>query len=120
MYIPRPPLISSSFLQYLAPGANNSTYTTVPTSIYELSEHHGLPFYRIQYLQTWPVTRGYRDDVQCQVITGYGPNPTDVPAPLRHAIKLLVAHMFANLGETVAEIPPAIAMLIDNYRFKEF
>lgn len=119
LFIPRAPLISSTFLQYLAPQATNNVYTTVPTSIYELSWRHGIPFYRIQYLQTWPVTRGYRDDVMCQVVMGYGPNATDVPAPLRHAIKMMVVYLFANHGETPAEMPQAITRLIANYRFKE-
>ena len=120
MYIPRPPLISSTFIQYLAPQSSNSVYTVCPTSIYELSQHRGIPLYRLQCLQTWPITRGYRDDVMCQVVTGYGPNPTDVPGPIRQAILLLVAHMYLNRGEVVAQLPPAIGALMGNYRFKEF
>jgi uncharacterized phiE125 gp8 family phage protein len=120
MYIPRPPLIQSNFLKYLAPQATNNVWTVCPTTVYELSWHRQIPFYRIQYLQTWPVTRGYRDDVMCEVVTGYGANPSDVPLPLRQAILLLVAHLYANRGEVPAALPQAIDRLIGNYRFKEF
>lgn len=120
LYIPRPPLISSTFLEYLAPQATNNVWSTVDPSIYELSSHREIPFYRIQYLKTWPITRGYRDDVRAQVITGYGPNPTDVPPALRQAILLMVGHLYLNRGEVPAQLPTAIDRLIGNYRFKEF
>jgi uncharacterized phiE125 gp8 family phage protein len=124
MYLPRGPLISKvgdadQWLKYIPPGAANNVYVTVPTSIYELSEHRKIPLYRIQYLQTWPITRGYRDDVCTQIVTGYGPDGGYVPGPIKQAILLLLTHMDLNRGEVPAEMPTAIDHLIANYRFKE-
>lgn len=110
------------WIKYLTPGAsaNPSGLITLPTSIYETSEQNEIPYVRQAFLQTFPVTRGYRDDVTMRVVLGYGPNPEDVPQPLRHAIKLLVAQLYANRGEIDAELPSAITHLIEPFRLKEF
>jgi hypothetical protein len=110
-------------VQYLLPQAlseSPSSYVTLPYSVWETSQENQLPFIRMAYLQTFPVTRGYRDDVTATVVCGYGSRASDVPMPLRHAIKILVAFLYANHGEMPAEIPQAIDMLIGPFRFKEF
>lgn len=125
LFIPRPPLrycelaTSINAFQYVAPGAATpSTYTTVPAATWELSAENQRPFLREQYCQTWPTIRGYKDDVTVKAISGYGGAAADVPMPIRHAIKLLVAHLYANPGDTTPEKwPPAIDALIAPYRF---
>ena len=102
------------WIQYLPPQGNSAgpnSYYTLPYSIWETSAENGLPYIRAAWLQTWPITRGYRDDVTAQVVCGYGQLATDVPLPIRQAIKLLVAHMYANRGEVPAEMPKAIDAL---------
>jgi uncharacterized phiE125 gp8 family phage protein len=111
------------WVKYLRPQSTDAgpdSYATLPTSTYETSQENELPFLRAAYLQTYPVTRGYRDDVTAQVVCGYGPTPQDVPGPLRHAMKLLLTHLYANRGEVPAAVPPAIDALIGPYRFQEF
>jgi len=113
-----------SWIKYVPPTgqpiADPQSYLTLDGSIYEVSAQNQLPFLRLQYLRTWPITRGYRDDVTAQVVVGYGSDPGDVPMPIRQAIKLLVAHMYLVRGdEPPQEMPPAINHLIQNYRFKE-
>jgi hypothetical protein len=108
------------YLQPQALSAGPGSYATLPTSIYETSMENELPFIRAAYLQTYPVTRGYRDDVTAKVVVGYGPKPQDVPQPIRQAIKLLVSHLYANRGEVPAELPQAIGHLIEPYRLREF
>ena len=124
MFIPRPPLQSVASIKYIPPTVqpqpDPASYLTLDTSIWEVSSENQLPFVRLQYLRTWPITRGYRDDVTMQVKVGYGDAPSDVPMPIRQAIKLLVTHMFNVRGdEAPQEMPPAINHLIQNYRFKE-
>jgi hypothetical protein len=110
-------------LSYLLPQAISaapSSYVPLPYSVWETSQENQLPFIRMAYLQTFPVTRGYRDDVTATVVCGYGSRASDVPAPLRHAIKILISHLYFNRGEMPAVIPPAIDHLITPFRFKEF
>lgn len=97
-------------------------WTPVPSTIWELSEERELPFARLQYLQTWPITRGYRDDIHIQVQLGYGPNPSDVPEPIREMILLMVANRYMNRGDVAGDLPiPERAWnLVTDYRFKEF
>jgi hypothetical protein len=112
-----------SYVGYLLPQAISeapSAYVTLPTTVWETSKENELPFLRMAYLQTFPVTRGYRDDVTAIVVSGYGPKPSDVPMPLRQAMKLLIAYLYANRGEVPALPPQAIDHLIGPYRFKEF
>jgi uncharacterized phiE125 gp8 family phage protein len=52
---------------------------------------------------------------------GYGDEASDVPDPLRHAIKLLVAHWFEQrepvvLGAAAQEVPATVAGLLLPYR----
>lgn len=117
MFVPRPPLQTLSWVKYTPP--QGGSLVTLDTSIYETSAENQLPFIRLQYLKTWPITRGYRDDVTAQVVTGYGSTADSVPAPIRQAIKMLVAHMYLNRGEVPAELPPAMYTLIEPYRLKD-
>ncbi len=52
---------------------------------------------------------------------GYGDEADDVPEPIRHALKLLIAHWFENrepvvLGEAPQEVPATVASLLLPYR----
>src|SRR5215213_2973580 len=59
--------------------------------------------------------------IEIDVEVGYGSGPSNVPEPLRQAIKLLVAHWYENrgliaVGQSVAVLPTAVAALIAPYR----
>jgi uncharacterized phiE125 gp8 family phage protein len=59
--------------------------------------------------------------VELDIETGYGEAADDVPQPLRHAIKILVAHWYENrgliaAGHAVAVLPASVAAIIAPYR----
>ncbi len=58
--------------------------------------------------------------IELDVVCGYGAAATDVPEPLRQAIRLLVAHWYENRGlaaiGTVTVLPSTVAALIAPYR----
>ncbi len=59
--------------------------------------------------------------IEIDVTVGYGDAGTDVPEPLRQAIRLLVAHWYENrgliaVGHEVAILPQTVAALIAPYR----
>lgn len=57
--------------------------------------------------------------IAIDVVAGFGASPEDVPAPLRQAIRLLVARWFENRGDgsrSDAPLPPDIAALVTPYR----
>jgi uncharacterized phiE125 gp8 family phage protein len=59
--------------------------------------------------------------IELDVEVGYGPGATDVPQPLRQAIRMLVAHWYENRGVTAsgaaaATLPESVAALLRPYR----
>jgi uncharacterized phiE125 gp8 family phage protein len=59
--------------------------------------------------------------IELDVEVGYGDAPPDVPADLRQAIRLLVAHWYENrgliaIGSGIAVLPQTAAALITPYR----
>jgi uncharacterized phiE125 gp8 family phage protein len=59
--------------------------------------------------------------IEIDVEVGYGDEPSDVPEPLRQAIRQLAAHWYENrgliaIGHSVAVLPLAVAALLAPYR----
>ncbi|MEA2884114.1 MAG: hypothetical protein QOH32_3370 [Bradyrhizobium sp.] len=65
---------------------------------------------------------GRRDaGIELDVELGYGTTAGDVPEPLRHAIRLLVAHWYENrglaaIGGNVAMLPAGVGALVAPFR----
>jgi uncharacterized phiE125 gp8 family phage protein len=61
------------------------------------------------------------DAIEATFVAGYGNQPKDVPAPIRHAILMLVGHWYenremVNVGQTVTEVPLGVTALLGPYR----
>lgn len=63
--------------------------------------------------------------VEIEAVFGFGPNATDVPAPIVHAVKLLCAKLFENRGDVTQSeffgaqgftMPSTSQMLLEPYR----
>ena len=59
--------------------------------------------------------------IEIDIVAGYGDEPDDVPAPLRQAIRMLVAHWCENRGliaasGEVASMPQSVSSLIAPFR----
>jgi uncharacterized phiE125 gp8 family phage protein len=70
---------------------------------------------------SWPATADYLNAVEVEFVTGYGDDAEDVPAPIRQAILMTVAHWYTNreatiTGTIVAVLPIGVAELIQPYR----
>ena len=68
---------------------------------------------------TWPITARHPASVQVTYVAGYGA-PADVPAPIRHAILLLVGQWYAvreaGMFGGGSEIPFGVSRLLQPYR----
>jgi len=51
---------------------------------------------------SWPKTAPVINALQIAYVAGYGPEPEDVPAPLRHAVLMMIAHFYGR-REAVTE-----------------
>ena len=69
---------------------------------------------------TWPAPGRRQGGIEIDFQAGYGANASDVPAALRQAVLMLVAHLYENreaiAGETAFEIPAGAAALLAPYR----
>jgi uncharacterized phiE125 gp8 family phage protein len=48
---------------------------------------------------TWPVALRANNAIVIEYTAGYGTAPSDVPAPLRRAVKVLAAYLFSHRGD---------------------
>ena len=93
------------------------TPSVVPPVNYRLTHSQYGPRLVFPYLPAAPgrISEG----IVIDVVAGFGTLPTDVPEPLRQAIRLLSAHLYANRGDDAAAaagLPASIAALIAPYR----
>lgn len=65
-----------------------------------------------------PVPGKARNGIAIDLRAGYGATPDDVPATLKLAIEILVAHWFENRGDVIGEqiLPPEALALLAPYR----
>lgn len=69
----------------------------------------------------WPRPGLLAGGIQIDISVGFGAAATDVPEPLRQAVRQLIAHWHEHrepvvLGESVARIPVAVESLLAPYR----
>lgn len=72
------------------------------------------------YGSTWPSTRPGFNAVRVRYVCGYGAAGSDVPEPLRYAMRLLLAHLYENreavvIGTISSELPLGVAALLNPY-----
>jgi uncharacterized phiE125 gp8 family phage protein len=97
--------------------AQNATHTVDPQSFVVDTAGAALTFASWALMTPGRPFAGIEIDVEC----GYGDTASDVPEPLRQAIRLLVAHWYENRAvvsgaQTAAALPITVAALIAPYR----
>jgi uncharacterized phiE125 gp8 family phage protein len=100
--------------------ADGATTTLDPAS-YFLDGAGTPPRLVRQAALTWPIPGRLANGVEIAFTAGYGPAAADVPAPLRHAILLLVAHWYEHrapveAGAQPAPLPDMVSELLAPYR----
>jgi uncharacterized phiE125 gp8 family phage protein len=96
------------------------SFATIPPAEYSL-DGHGMPARLVPMHAGFPSPGVPALGIEIQLTAGFGAAVSDVPAPLRQAILLLVAHWFENrepeaVAGTPARLPEAIAGLVASYR----
>lgn len=74
---------------------------------------------RLKLIQAAPAPGEALNGIEIDLTAGYGASSVDVPAPLRQAILMLVAHWYEHrsaVGEPGAVMPLAVEALIAPYR----
>lgn len=70
----------------------------------------------------WPKPNRAANGIEIALVAGYGDAAADVPAPIRQAILLLIAHWHEHrepvaIGVATAPVPPMVSELLQPYRW---
>lgn len=115
--IPLRPIQSITSVNVLAA---DGTPETMPASGYILHQH-GWPPRLIRTGTAWPAPGRVAAGIEIAFAAGYGAGASDVPAPIRQALLMLVAHWYEHrdpieIGSTVIAIPAGVSELLAPYR----
>ena len=120
--LPLGPARSISAVRVLTAG---DVITTMPAQSYLLTGRARPPRLTLKERSHWsngaPQPAYGADGIEIEFIAGFGDAPADVPAPLRLALLLLIAHWFEQrapieVGRGSTELPPMIAELTAPFR----
>lgn len=108
---------SITSIQYLD---SDGATQTLATSVYETDLAHVPARIGLKYDQDWPTIRDWSLPITITYVAGFGSAATDVPSPLRQAVKLLAAQMFdarCPLGDGDAvELPFGVKAMCAAYK----
>ncbi len=113
----RAPLQSITTIQYVDTAGNTQT---LGSSNYDVDIYSTPPRVTPAYSKVWPSVRtGVPNTVIITYVAGYA-EPTDIPTTIKHAILLLVGHLYENREGTsvltIKDIPFGINTLLMPYR----
>lgn len=91
--LPVAPVQSVTSVKYVDESGVTQTLSAATYQAVVNVEH---PRIEAAYDSTWPSVRNQADAVTIRAVCGYGVGMSDVPQPLRQAIKLLTAHWYEN------------------------
>lgn len=115
--LPRPPLQSVGSVKYVD---DDGITQTVAASEYTVDTDSEPGRVFESYDGEWPSHRTVEKAVTITYDAGYGANASDVPQTIRHAILLLVGHMYENREAssplTIKTVPMAYDSLLAPYR----
>lgn len=109
--LPCPPLVSVASVKYYD---TDGVQQTLADTEYSVSKHPVTPLIRCGIGQDWPLTANIHDAVTVRFTCG----PAETPEDIRHAMLLLVAHLFNNRGydQQDVKLPAAIDALLGPHR----
>lgn len=115
--LPYPPLIGIVSVKY---DDADGVERTVAPSVYRTVGPASGPRLALAYGETWPTPRWQSECVRIRYTSGYN-GDDGVPAPIKHAILLVMGHLYENreainIGNIVSEIPMTAQALLSTYR----
>lgn len=118
VFAPLSPCSAFLSVKYYAPGA--SSLTTLAAENFRLIASPDWAYVEPVPGVSWPSIDNRPDALQVEFTCGYGAAGENVPAPIRHAIKLLVGHLYENREESTAlslkRLPFGVEALLSPYR----
>lgn len=119
--LPKPPLYIVNSIKYYNEADVESLYGTANYR-FDTTDSQGGRIV-LKDGSGWPTGLRYTSSIVIRFVAGYGTTAALVPEPIRHAIKLLVAHWYENREPVnVGNIVNEIQLMVDHllYPFKVF
>ena len=88
----------------------SNVLTTLSTS--EYYEDVSSDVARLEPVNYWPSTYDRPNAVEITYNAGYGSSGTDVPSPLRHAMLLIIGHLYENRQNVIMSGSPTAVLTI--------
>ena len=92
--LPRPPMAAGTVTVIYRDEAGNDQTITSAANAFQVDRNITPPRIYPLYEQVWPAVRGDENSVTVRWIAGYGAAGSNVPAILRQAMLLLIAHWY--------------------------
>lgn len=103
--VPRPRLVSVTSVKYYD---TDGVQQTLSDSVYDVDVFSEPGRIGLAHAQSWPGVRGDLNGIEIIYVAGYGA-AADVPDRIKHAIKLIVGHLYEHREQdyeaTLTEIP---------------
>lgn len=117
--LPLPPCQSVTSISYV--DANAATLT-VDAAAYAVVGIGSIRSATLAPVSAWPASYG---PVSITFVTGFSPEPSDIPEPVRASIKMTAANLYENresviVGSITSTLPDGAEALIRNFRHWEF
>jgi uncharacterized phiE125 gp8 family phage protein len=95
--LPKYPLLSVSSVTVYDEESNAQSISVADVFDIDLNQRPGR--ITLKSGQTWPVALRANNAIEIEYVAGYGTAASDVPGPLRRAIRSLAAHLFTHRGD---------------------
>ena len=116
--LPLRPIQSVTAVKLYAP--DDSAETLAPDT-YQIDGAAAPPRVIRQGALAWPPPKRPANAIEIALVAGYGDAAADVPAPIRQAVLLLVAHWYEHrepvvIGAPTAAVPQMVSQLLHPFR----
>lgn len=104
---------------------SSNVQQTLASTVYTAFSDERGPYLALKSDQAWPSSYGRPDAVSVTWTAGYGTAASDVPAPIRWAMRMMIGDFHAHrentiTGTIVAELPSGVMSLLGPYIVKGF
>ena len=111
--VPRAPLVSvTSVVTY----DDSDNATTFASSNYYADTVTRPGRIVLRTTAVWPTVLRVANGIAITFVAGYDATPAGVPADIRHAILMTIAHLYENRGDEVSTLPPIAEMLLSPHK----
>lgn len=101
---------------------NSQITTTLSSSDYRIDASAVPAVLRTNYGESWPAHLADYNSIEVEFWAGYCSSGTNVPRVIRHAMLMLITHLYENrssvqVGTVATVVPDSMRMLLDSAKF---